>query len=395
MASTNDQNPADNMSRNRRSSVTSATLSSIFRSNSISNAPSGTPIFPGPITSAAMDQNRRRRLSISTTAALGLSGGSGGNGSVSAGPSGAMGANSFAARRASMSTNSSASDSAFDENAIEDDDVTAGASRTAPNTPFARRMSFGAQAMRNFRGPGGTSPGGASSNGRLRSTLSGSAATSSASGGGLKQPQQQQQQNSFSSASGSLPPLASSPRSPRSPPVPTQSSSSYVSPRSPITIPAQQRNAPRGGSFSLSSSAAAANHANPNNTVHSPRTASDKVFFPAARADQGYNWPEQLRSRAESSVTSGSRPSFSFASGMGNSPPRASGFGGIASYTSGGGGVGNGGGVGMRHDRAKSVSDIPAPAPAQPRPAPQPRREARPKPDHFQERILKGDFYMD
>ena len=380
------------MSHNRRSSVTSATLSSIFRSNSTSSAATGTPIFPGPITSAAIDQSRRRRLSLSTTAALGLSSGSGGggSGSLSAGPSGGTGPNSFAARRASMSTNSSTSDTAFDENAIEDDDAPGGASRT-PNAPFARRMSFGAQAMRNLRGPGGTSPGGASSNGRQRSPLASPAATSSAAaGGGMKQSQQTQQQQS------------SSPRSPLSPPIPAQSSfpsspspssSSYASPRSPVIVPAL-RIVPRGGSFSLSTSATAA-HVGTGTILHSPRTASDKVFFPAARADQGYNWPEQLRSRAESSVTSGSRPSF--ASGMGNSPPRASGFAGMAGHaTSGGGGVGNGGGVGMaRHDRAKSVSDVPTPAPVQPRPAPQPRRETRPKPDHFQERILKGDFYMD
>ncbi|KIH88449.1 hypothetical protein SPBR_07429 [Sporothrix brasiliensis 5110] len=288
MASNNDSsyppNSTDNTSRNRRSSVTSAALSSIFRSNSTSNANNGTPAFPGPVGSAALDQTRRRRLSVSTTAALGLSGATAGSGSVSAGPNGGIGASSFAARRASMSTNSSTSDTAFDENAIEDDDAPPGSgSRNSPNSPFARRMSFGAQAMRNLRGPGGTSPGGASSN------------------------------------------------------------------------------------------------------------------------DQGYNWPEQLRSRAESSVASGARPSFSFASGMGNSPPRGSGFGSMSSYAPGGssglpggisGGVGSGGGVGLRHDRAKSVSDIPTPAPAQ-RPAPQQPRQARPKPDHFQERILKGDFYMD
>ncbi|KAL1914055.1 hypothetical protein Sste5344_000323 [Sporothrix stenoceras] len=306
-------NSTDNMSRNRRSSVTSATLSSIFRSNSTSSANNGTPAFPGPITSAAMDQNRRRRLSVSTTAALGLSGATAGNGGASAGPNTA-----FAARRASMSTNSSTSDTAFDENAIEDDDAPAGSgSRNSPNTQFARRMSFGAQAMRNLRGSGGTSPGGTSSNGRQRSNLSSTATTATAAAGGGKQSQQQQQQQQ----PGSAPP------------------------------------------------------------------------------HQGYNWPEQLRSRAESSVASGARPSFSFASGMGNSPPRGSGFGSMSSYTGsipGGasGGVGNGGGVGMRHDRAKSVSDIPAPPPAQ-RPAPQPRQAPRPKPDHFQERILKGDFYMD
>ncbi|KJR80631.1 uncharacterized protein SPSK_05362 [Sporothrix schenckii 1099-18] len=393
MASNNDTNyppnSTDNTSRNRRSSVTSAALSSIFRSNSTSSANNGTPAFPGPVASAALDQTRRRRLSVSTTAALGLSGATAGSGSVSAGPNGGIGASSFAARRASMSTNSSTSDTAFDENAIEDDDAPPGSgSRNSPNSPFARRMSFGAQAMRNLRGPGGTSPGGASSNGRLRSNFS-STATTAASGGGRQSQQQQQQQQS--SASGSLSPGSSSPRSP-------SLSSSYVSPRPPITIPTQ-RNASRGASFSYTAASQASSHA----PVLSPRTASDKMFFPAARADQGYNWPEQLRSRAESSVASGARPSFSFASGMGNSPPRGSGFGSMSSYGPGGssglpggisGGVGSGGGVGLRHDRAKSVSDIPTPAPAQ-RPAPQQPRQARPKPDHFQERILKGDFYMD
>ncbi|CAK7562431.1 MAG: hypothetical protein SEPTF4163_000275 [Sporothrix epigloea] len=269
MASNNDQSFPDNLSRNRRSSVTSAAFSSIFRSNSTSSAASGTPVLAGPLTSTAMGQNRRRRLSVSTAAALGLSGANGGSGAVTAGPSGG-----FPARRASMSTNSSTSESAFDENAIEDDDALGVALRT-PNTPFARRMSFGAQAMRSLRGPASISPGGASTN------------------------------------------------------------------------------------------------------------------------DQGYNWPEQLRSRAESSVTSGSRPSFSFATGMGSSPPRASGSGGMPSNASGGGGVGSGGGVGVRPDRIKSVSEIRAPVVDQPRPAPQPHREARPKPDRFQERILKGDFYMD
>ncbi|KAJ4296145.1 hypothetical protein N0V88_004848 [Collariella sp. IMI 366227] len=90
-----------------------------------------------------------------------------------------------------------------------------------------------------------------------------------------------------------------------------------------------------------------------------------------SRTDQGFNWSEQLRSRAESTVT-GARPSFSFGSSLGTSPPRAPPPP-----------------VSPRHDRAKSVSDMPAP-PAQP-----PRPRGPQKPDHFQERILKGDFYMD
>lgn len=90
--------------------------------------------------------------------------------------------------------------------------------------------------------------------------------------------------------------------------------------------------------------------------------------------DQGqFAWSEQLRSRAESSV-SGPRPSFSFANGFGNSPPR--------------------GGNGPPQDRAKSVAEMPAP-PAQSPPPAKPKQPERRKPDAFQERILKGDFYMD
>jgi hypothetical protein len=89
----------------------------------------------------------------------------------------------------------------------------------------------------------------------------------------------------------------------------------------------------------------------------------------SARSDNGYNWTEQLRYRAESSI-SGQRPAPGIVATPG-SPPRAP----------------------PQHDRAKSVSDMPAP----PRQAEvmKPRQPERPKPDHMQERILKGDFYMD
>ncbi|OPB35974.1 hypothetical protein A0O28_0111400 [Trichoderma guizhouense] len=84
----------------------------------------------------------------------------------------------------------------------------------------------------------------------------------------------------------------------------------------------------------------------------------------------GFNWSEQLRSRAESSVT-GARPSFSFQGTGSHSPPRAM----------------------PNHDRSKSISDMPQP-PAQAASV-KPKQPERPKPDAFQERILKGDFYMD
>ncbi|PSR82706.1 hypothetical protein BD289DRAFT_9866 [Coniella lustricola] len=98
---------------------------------------------------------------------------------------------------------------------------------------------------------------------------------------------------------------------------------------------------------------------------------------PGSANDQGFNWSEQLRSRAESSVATGSRPSFSFASGLTGSPPRP----GMHSPGS--------------HDRARSVSEMPPPPAQAPKPRSPPRADPRPKPDHFQERILKGDFYMD
>lgn len=180
-----------------------------------------------------------------------------------------------------------------------------GGARTAPTTPYVRRMSFGSNAIRGYRNGG--SPG----NGN----------------------------------------------SPRSPPPQLGRRQSGQG------VPQTQS---QGSSISAALSAAGrrASSALPqaSNTKH-PRAPSDMSPF---RPDQpGFNWSEQLRSRAESSVT-GARPSFSFASG---SPPR-----------------------GLSHDRAKSVSDMPQP-PVQ-APTVKPKQE-RPKPDAFQERILKGDFYMD
>jgi hypothetical protein len=207
--------------RQRRGSITQAALSNLFQRG----PPTGSsgPPFSGQSSTGLTDQ-QRRRLSVTT---LGLSGAS------------ANGASALGIRRGSMSTNSNNSDS-IDESAIEDDDFSGGP-RTAPTTPFVRRMSYGGSAMRTYR-PGG-SPG---------------------------------------------------------------------------------------------------------------------------NDQQGFNWSDQLRSRAESTVAAGPRPSFSAAS---SSPPR------------------NGG---MHHDRAKSISDMPQPPTQAPVAKPVPQ-----KPDAFQERILKGDFYMD
>ncbi|KAF7545243.1 hypothetical protein G7Z17_g9327 [Cylindrodendrum hubeiense] len=291
--SNSSNNTGEMYARNRRGSITQAALTNLFqRGNSV---PNGTG-FPAQANS--VDANRRR-LSVTT---LGLSGTS---------PNSAQ---PFNIRRGSLSTNSNTSDS-IDESAIEEDDMWSSAARTAPNTPFVRRMSFGAPAMRTAR------PGGSPGNGNNPSSPSCSQS---------RRPTQSGQKSSRVGA-------------------PSQGSS----------ISAAWSAAGRRASTILPASSLpqASN-------IKNPRAPSDS--YPSRLDQQGFNWSEQLRSRAESSVTS-TRPSFSFASG---SPPRGN----------------------SMHDRAKSVSDMPQP-PVQAA-AVRPKQE-RPKPDAFQERILKGDFYMD
>jgi hypothetical protein len=281
MSNNNESPPTD--IRARRGSFTTQTFNNIFgRSNSTSGP---TSPFPGPITTAAA-QDQRRRMSITT---LGLSG-------TSPNQSAPF---TFGGRRGSVST---ANSDSIDESAIDDDDSPG---RSNPTTPFARRMSFGAQALRTVRTSG--SPG---STGRAPSYPT----------------------------TTSLPTIPAGPRSSRS-----------VAKDGAVTPPKAQ------------------NHQA--STQSKPRTASDMPVSARPGEGGGFNWSEQLRSRAESSVSQTQRPSFS------NSPstPKTTQM--------------------PMHERAKSVSEMSAPPTAVPAPAPvrpQPR-----KPDAFQERILKGDFYMD
>jgi hypothetical protein len=135
----------------RRSSFAGETFANLFGTHrgSVSRSPSDghaatsassndqqpTQQYPGPITSAAA-QAQRRRLSLTT---LGLSGS----------PNQTSPFGSYHNRRDSYVSGTS---DAIDESAIEDEP---GASQT---TPFGRRMSFGAKALRDVR-TGGTSPG--------------------------------------------------------------------------------------------------------------------------------------------------------------------------------------------------------------------------------------------
>ncbi|ATZ46069.1 hypothetical protein BCIN_01g07410 [Botrytis cinerea B05.10] len=218
--------PNESSSRPRRGSITAQTFTNIFRSNSTS---AGGPVgpFPGPVSTGA-SHDHKRRMSIST---LGLSGASPTQSS----------AFPFGGRRGSVSTTASES---IDESAIDDED---GPSRGTPTTPFARRMSFGAQALRTVRTGNGS---------------------------------------------------------------------------------------------------------------------------PGTNGEGGFNWSEQLRSRAESQVSQSQRPIMS------TSPPNNQRFN-----------------VPM-HERAKSIGDAPAPPTSAIPPVAAPK-PARKQPDAFQERILKGDFYMD
>ncbi|KAH6898803.1 hypothetical protein B0T10DRAFT_454123 [Thelonectria olida] len=283
-------NPEMYARANRRGSISQAALTNLFqRGNSVPNG-SGFPGQNGP-----MDSNRRR-LSVTT---LGLSGTS---------PSSAQ---PFNIRRGSLSTNSNNSDS-IDENAIEDDDFM---SKTAPNTPFVRRMSFGGSTMRPSRN--GSSPG-----------------------------------------------IGNNPTSPTSP-HPMQSGRKLS--RVGVSSHGSSISAALSAAGRRASSTLPASSLPQASNTKNPRAPSDSY---QSRPDQhGFNWSEQLRSRAESSVT-GTRPSFSVASG---SPPRNNSI----------------------HDRAKSIPDMPQPPAQAAAVRPKPERQERQKPDAFQERILKGDFYMD
>jgi hypothetical protein len=292
MSNDNSNNtPSADVPRQRRASLTGNPITNLFqRGNTVTT---GTQVFPGGITTAALN-DQRRRLSIST---IGL------------GTSPTAVQTPFGLRRGSVSTN--ASDSVIDENAVDDEELPANA-RTAPNTPFVRRMSFGTPAMRNIRGPSGTSPGG--SNGR--------------------------------------------------PSPPSRRDSTTHGPPTPPT------------STSVSGFSWQAKRNSQASIATSPRAASDK-FSVSVRPDQGFNWSEQLRSRAESIAAGAARPV-----GLSASPPHGNTVGGGAAPAPRQQSISPG------HDRTKSVSDMAAPPVQTPKPRPQ-------KPDHFQERILKGDFYMD
>lgn len=288
---TDENNTAPTAQRgSRRSSFAGQTFADLFGSGrsaprNIPNNENQAPQYPGPIASAAA-QAQRRRMSLTT---VGLSGSS---------PNSTSPFNSFRGHRDSIS---SANSGSIDESAIEDDK-----DGSVPTTPFARRMSFGARAMRDIRtstggngggGGGGGSPG--QNNGRSPTTTHGRAPSYSAANN-----------------NGTI-------------------SARDTKGRGLSSLHTRQFSLP----FTYSAGG------NRRLTVHVP-------------AGEGFNWSDNLRTRAERSSS-------------------------IAGPAGGGQPLGAG-----NHARAKSVATMEPPVQEMPRAPPQ-------KPDHFQERILKGDFYMD
>lgn len=296
--------------RTRRSSFAGATFADLFGNGRQSvSAPRAVPSsnngdsqqgqYPGPITNAAA-QAQRRRMSLTT---LGLSGS----------PTAPSPFGSYRGRRESFS---SANSGSIDESAVEDE--FAAKDQSTPTTPFARRMSFGARAMRDIRSSTGGSGG----------------------GGGEGSPPQNGR---------SIPPPAPSAQHARQPSTSAPSSNGTIS----------SRDGKGRGLSSLPPSSLPASSSSFRTSFSIP--FSNRRLTVASATGEGFNWSENLRSRAERTAS-------------------------IA---------GPSGGVGMplgsnNHSRAKSVATMEAPVremPTQPK--------ASKKPDHFQERILKGDFYMD
>ncbi|PGH18767.1 hypothetical protein AJ79_00180 [Helicocarpus griseus UAMH5409] len=248
--------------------------------------PSGAMNVPGSIMSTANAQaQQRRRMSITT---LGLSGSP-----TQSGPFTSPGMRRESVSSSAMSGSPSREGSVVEEN--ENDTP-----MTSPTSPFARRVSFGAQVLRDRMGSGST-------NGRY--------------------------------PSGS--PVMARQRAP--------STASNTSP-----------------SGNAASSAAASTHNNhPQNNKSNP---------PSWRPlGEGFNWPEALRTRAERAPSFGGFSPTSPNAPQGPSPTHS-----------------------QHHQRSASIATMehpikdPREMQAQPQRQQQPRQ--KPKPDYFQEKILRADF---
>lgn len=145
MADENTPPSPTSASRRRGSFPPSQKLSELF-GRSPPNA-NGTSAYPGPIATAAANAQAQQRRRTSITG-LGLAGS----------PTQTSPFANMRQRHSSFGSGSSPSTS-IDENAVEDGDA---APAPSPTSPFARRMSFGARALRDVRTGNGNGNGRAS-----------------------------------------------------------------------------------------------------------------------------------------------------------------------------------------------------------------------------------------
>lgn len=139
MADQNDQSSNNNTyNQRRRSSFVGQAFTDMFSRSSRPSESSGTsPPAQGPITTAAAEASRRR-LSVST---------------LNMGASPNQGSPMSARMRGESVSSSNVG--SFDESAIDDEPSSA----TAGNSgPFARRVSFGARALKDMKGGSGSVP---------------------------------------------------------------------------------------------------------------------------------------------------------------------------------------------------------------------------------------------
>ena len=265
--------PSTPLSARRASIAPGQRLSEFFGRSPPNNAPPGSQAYPGPIAAAAANAqaSQKRRMSIST---LGLSGS----------PSQTSPFGSLRPRQDSSSSNGSGSPA--NESAIDESGDATGPSGTSP---FGRRLSFGARAMRDVRGG-------------MNGSMNGRA--------------------SFSSTTNTK----NSPSTSSSPP-------------------------PTNGARGFSSSLMEGDETDTSST--SPFAKASNIVDRRTGESGGFNWSDQMRSRAQRSS--------SIAGPNGN---------------------------GANHHKAATVSSAEMPPKEMP-------KSTQTPPDHFQERILKGDFYMD
>ncbi|KAK3642252.1 hypothetical protein LTR56_010829 [Elasticomyces elasticus] len=287
-----DSNGTPPSPRVRRSSFAGQTFADLFGTSrprpSVDGANNSPPNqqYNGPISQAAAEA-QRRRMSLTT---LGLSGSAEGTNSRLA---------SYRARRDSIS---SANSGSIDESAIEDEPSLRDPNST-PVTPFARRMSFGAKALRDVRN------------------------STSGAGGGTGQ-------------NGTNPPAASA----------FTNTAKSKAPNGTIS----SRDAKGRGLSTLPQPPSSSRH---RYSLSLPYTSH--MLTPRARIGSAEFWNENMRNRAQRTSIAGQGE----ASIPLPSPNRPT------------------------HARAVSVATMEAPVREMPK--------AQQRPDHFQERILKGDFYMD